>query len=369
MDYKKRFENIRLINASDNRYEKISSIGRGSFGQVFKAVHVSTKIPVAIKISVLSKKGLNAYKKKGVFSPEEYTFQLLTNVLLKKRRTQNFLFVFGLDIIDNCTISLSTRLYTGGCYSMTMELADFQLSEVSFDDEKLQQNIFFQLLTALYTLQDRFSILHNDIKAENILISKTSPGGTWDYKIESKSYYVENMGFVAIISDFGVSRSFDPAYTLDGYLGERNAYVKNGRFEPFTTDYFLSADKNGKYKKVDPYPFKWKTGSGTRNRFHKRYSHPDLKELPPFEFFYDIQDLIRTFIGGKRLSQPSHHKGLTLAKNFHKKLESYRIERNFYSTRWELDSVKFFLASYMIKDFSFSGRTGKILESFDDGKV
>lgn len=357
-----------LINLKsiDTQLINIDAIGSGSFGQVFRAIHQKFLLPLALKKTLLTVKERNNYKKKNIH-PQEYTFLLMIKDLLTSKKTQNFLFVYGIFYDENCTVALNTKTKTSFCSITLMELADCSLSAV-FIKENLQYNIFFQILSALYSLEKYYSILHNDIKAENILLKNTPSGGCWEYVADGRSYFVENLGFVALVTDFGVSRSFDPKYTTDGYLGERNAYIKNGMFEPFETNYFLSIDnKTGKLTKTKPYSFRWEEGKGTRNRFHKRFSYPSLAFLPPFEFFYDIQDLIRTFLGGKRLSQPDFHKGMPFLSNkFKEKLIEYRVERNFYSTKWKLNSIIYFSAKYMIREFihQFKNPSDKIIDRF-----
>lgn len=368
-----RFSKYQILSngkLSIKNVKEVSVIGNGSFGQVFQSIHTPSNNLLAVKKTKLSIKGRNCLKKNIPFESDEYKIHLYVNEILLERRSQNFLFVYGKTIVENCNIVLNTKSYQTYCHFLFLEIADGSLADLPLHQEQLQYNIFFQLLTALQVLQSRYSFLHNDIKTENILILRTTPGGLWEYVIDGNTYYVKNLGYVALISDFGVSRSFDPRYTLDGYLGERNAFVKDGKFSPLETDCYLSRDdKTGKITKLKPQLLNWESPMvGTRNKFYKRFSFPkELDILPPFEFFYDLQDLIRMFIGGKRLSQPEKHKGIDfLTESFKKKLETYRISRNFYNTKWSADSVLFFLASFMIKEFStyFSEQTEKVINRF-----
>jgi 2-cysteine adaptor domain./Protein kinase domain. len=336
-------------------------IGSGSFGQVFSGVF--RNVHIAAKQSLLSIKERNevmrniAAGQKTLFNkcyPNEYRFQVLTQKLLDDNKSQNFLNIYGLSFCKDGEITLHNRLKKGSCYITFMELADESLSSVSLRTEQTHCNMLFQLLAALHILQKIYSILHNDIKAENILIKRIPPGGVWEYVIQNKSYFVANIGFIALINDFGVSRSFSPDYTLDGYLGERNAVIEDGKFVPFKMDYFLTID-NGKLSKEKPYYFNWKVrNSGTRNRFHKKLTYPsnmDSQYIPPFEFFFDLQDIVRMFIGGKRLFQPGYHKAISSDAQFIQKLRKYCKETMLLTTQWPLDSVKFFLAGAMLEDF------------------
>jgi Protein kinase domain. len=356
---KNRFDRFNRI-IKNPRFEELTSIGKGSFSEVFLGLHSDTRISVAIKKSRTRKKT----------SPDEYKIHLMINQLLLGKCSQNFLFVYHMEM-NTCTISLSSKSYNGLCYYLFLELADQSLPQLHM--ERLQVNVFFQILTALNIIHTKYSLIHNDIKSENILILKVKQGGFWKYVINNESYFVENLGYIAFVSDFGVSRSFDPNYSLDGYLGERNAFVRNGKFEPFITDSFLSIDdKTKNLTKTKPYYFPWaQKDSGTRNRFCKKFPYPNsFDNLPPFEFFYDLQDLVRIFLGGKRLSQPGFHDGMPLSDRLKQKLEEYKTTKGLFNSKWELDSVKLFIAEEMIKDFCiefdyFRQKTTNIIDKFE----
>jgi hypothetical protein len=64
-------------------------------------------------------------------------------------------------------------------------------------------NLFFQVVAGLISMQHHFGMMHTDFHSRNILVHKVQPGGYWKYIINDKSYYVPNLGFVALISDFG----------------------------------------------------------------------------------------------------------------------------------------------------------------------
>lgn len=358
-------------------------LGSGSFGQVYKATFSgSTKdYIIAAKQSFLSTKEKNsinkaiAAKQKTLmesYYPGEYRFHILLKEALENKLTQNFLFVYGMTFCKMCSLTLNKKNKEGFCSVTLMEMADGDLRDwerdirhktSSLEYNSLLENILFQILSAVYVLQKVFSLLHNDIKAENILIKRIASGGYWKYIIEGETYFIPNMGVIALIADFGVSRSFDLKYSLDGYLGERNAKIVDGKFQPFVTSFFLSFQK-GKLQKMKPSQFNWvNRQSGTRNRFHKTIGNFNKKFMlsdlyPPFEFFYDLQDVVRLFLGGKRLSQPQSHNGLYVSEHIKKLLEPYYIENSLYNSSWSFESVKYFLASYMIKDL-FSSWTVK----------
>ena len=79
-----------------------------------------------------------------------------------------------------------------------------------------------------------------------------------------------------------------------------------------------------------------KIGGGTLNLFTKKKTPEtnipvDLNntfEFPPFDFFNDIQDIIRVFIGGEAMTQSKAHKPIyNLDKSFEKILKRGYAEK------------------------------------------
>jgi hypothetical protein len=83
--------------------------------------------------------------------------------------------------------------------------------------------------------------------------------------------------------------------------------------------------------------------------FNKRSENKitnDVNRFPPFEFFWDIQDILKLFVGGKHSVQNFTHKPLkNLSKNLFKKIKKQVKERLKYS----VTSVKNVLAIEMLK--------------------
>ncbi len=85
----------------------------------------------------------------------------------------------------------------------------------SNNDERLWKNAIEQMYMAIATLHS-IGIIHNDTNNGNFLYYKIQPGGCFRYIINGKNYYIENMGYLWVIWDFGVSnriyRIFDYMY-------------------------------------------------------------------------------------------------------------------------------------------------------------
>jgi hypothetical protein len=64
-------------------------------------------------------------------------------------------------------------------------------------------NAFFQIITAIYTVQKQFGLQHLDMHAENILVKKIPKGGYFKYIINGIEYNVPNLGYLFVINDYG----------------------------------------------------------------------------------------------------------------------------------------------------------------------
>jgi hypothetical protein len=199
-------------------------------------------------------------------------------------------------------------------------------------------------MAGLHAIQLHGQIMNFDVKSDNILFYNVEPGGYWHYIIHGQDFYVPNFGKLFVINDFGISRPMSPTFPLykseqdtTFRLGSRYAIVKNNKFVPLNS--MLTVSRTGEVKQA---PFiKWgamrvsKGGqysmeretseiidvdtelhSKTKKFLRKKniptdstnpefFLYPEV--IPPFEFYNDTQDAIRTFIGGKRSTQRGNH--------------------------------------------------------------
>ena len=72
-------------------------------------------------------------------------------------------------------------------------------------------------------------MLHTDLHIGNILVQKVKSGGYWIYKLDGVDYYLPNLGYIFIISDFGFSWIPNKLY-ISWYYKDRLKYItKNGQ--------------------------------------------------------------------------------------------------------------------------------------------
>jgi serine/threonine protein kinase len=216
-----------------------------------------------------------------------------------------------------------------------MEPASTDLESYRADElhVETQYNMIQQLLLAVYAIKSVYGIYHRDIKLANVLIKRIQPGGYFAYVINSKPYYIKNSGIFLCLADFGVATSFMPiretTKLTNNRYGSRNAEIMTDKttgelyYKPITCNYNAYRDKKGKGIRSKATPRIWfdeRTNSrivGTTNQFVKgvdiKPNTPvvltDTVRFPPFEFFNDIQDVLRMFASGKRMLQPGNHPG------------------------------------------------------------
>ncbi|EFX73753.1 cyclin-dependent kinase 9-like [Daphnia pulex] len=158
-----------------NKYEKMAKIGQGTFGEVFKARHKKTKKIVALKKVLMEneKEGfpITALREIRILQllKHENVVNLIEICRTKVTQLNKFKSTFYL-VFDFCEHDLAGLLSNAN--------VKFSLGEI----KKVMQ----QLLNGLYFIHSN-KILHRDMKAANVLITKSG---------------------VLKLADFGLARAF-----------------------------------------------------------------------------------------------------------------------------------------------------------------
>lgn len=340
-------------------------ISENWFGDVYKADIIGRRhiIPVVVKESFLTDIEQKSTRSDRHSYSEDFRILSWTNQLLDKIKCPNFLFSYDTAECeckcdandDNEQQCIKDGNKIKACYVSFYEPADIPLSLIInqlTDAEK--QSITYQLFTALHSLQKYYVLLHGSINPDTILIKYVRSGGCIEYIVNGDMYVVKNVGIIPFLTDFGDSKSFSPVYSGNSkYIsyGTRNAIVQDNNLIPIKCKYSVI---NGEI--INAPLIHWNDGSdigisSTNNHFDSisvnlQPSIPiDLNngtKYPPFEFFYDIQDLVITIIG----SHNSNHKSFVRRLQQILKIDHFPYTIN--------DSVKYLLADYALKSIYLS---------------
>jgi hypothetical protein len=96
------------------------------------------------------------------------------------------------------------------CLLVLNELADGDLKMYILQKKRiwtfsLIDNCLFQIVVGLYAIEKYFDANHNDLHWGNVLVHEIKPGGAWEYKINGEIYTIENLGYIFVLWDFGMS--------------------------------------------------------------------------------------------------------------------------------------------------------------------
>ncbi len=73
-------------------------------------------------------------------------------------------------------------------------------------DEKIWKNIYEQIFMSIFAYHSIFLEFHNDTHFKNFLYRKIQPGGCFCYIINGEKYYIENLGYILMLWDYGNSQ-------------------------------------------------------------------------------------------------------------------------------------------------------------------
>jgi hypothetical protein len=338
-----------------NKYIKIKKkIGSGDWGNVFSGCLKSDffcKRKFAIKMSRITDSDFeNPYSDTSFSWNEIWILKDIITPIIENNICPNLPLYMDTFLCNKCDFIYKGKQKVHPCITNIVELASGDLKKYfslpTISDDQLYSALF-QIMAGLHALQMVGQIFINDIKAANILYYDVKPGGYWHYKINNKHFYVPNYGHMFILNDFGVSKLYNPNFQLYPKqktnvfnLGSRYAININEKFHPIEAGYEFKSDsikktidvlwkdkQSEKFSKGATYNIDRKTGqvicSDTKLTFLQKsylfkngintnstswdfFEHPYI--IPPFEFYNDVQDVLRTFVGGKRSSQKGNHK-------------------------------------------------------------
>jgi hypothetical protein len=91
--------------------------------------------------------------------------------------------------------------------------------------KELLINSLEQIFISILTFHKKFNYSHNDCHWGNFLYHKIKPGGYMHYKINNKDIYIENLGYLWIIWDYGFINSLTKNNKFIDYSRVINAFI------------------------------------------------------------------------------------------------------------------------------------------------
>lgn len=348
-------------------------IGTGDWGNVYSAClagDTQCKRQFAIKMSrITNEEFKDPYSESGMAWYEIWMLKDIIKPIVAKNLCPNLPVFIDTFLCDKCDFIFRKGDVQHPCIITVMELAQSDMRDYFKFKPQSDEEIYsalFQIMAGLHAIQMSGQILNRDIKSKNILVYDVKPGGYWHYKIGKNDFYVPNFGKMFILNDFGVSTLYDPNFQLypnktkkTFNLGSRFAINIDGIFSPIeaSTEYHMDSmrktrqvqwiDSNtgeihktsyGANYKLDretgvvidtrtvltplQKAYLFKNGVPTNPKKWSFFEHPNI--IPPFEFYNDVQDTLRMFVGGKRSVQSGNHTIFpTISKNVKKVIEPY----------------------------------------------
>lgn len=377
-----------------NKFLKLEEmLGSGDYGNVYLATMGNFKF--AIKLAKLKPGAVdNPYSR---YNSSWYEILIMKDILrpmIQDHICPNLPLLIESFVCNKCTLTIRKETKEQPCITTITELANGSIRDFFKYHEPEPEEIYsalFQVMAGLHAIQLHGQIMNYDVKADNILFYNVTPGGYWVYVIHGKEYYVPNLGKLFVVNDFGISRPMSPDFQLyrtetdeTFRLGSRFAMVKKGKFWPITSN--VNPDHQGNLHKSstiswdsgketqgsqyrlwkesqevmdndtifskDQISFLSKQGLSTDPKGKDYFMNPEI--IPPFEFYNDLQDAIRTFIGGKRTTQKGDHKRYpVITDDIFKRMNKFNGKgENMNSLTFSKDPSEV-LAGYFIEKFFY----------------
>lgn len=393
-------------------------IGTGDWGNVYSAhLQKDTKSnrPFALKMSRITESDYNnPYTETSSSWYEIWMLKDIIRPLIISNTCPNLPLYFDTFLCNKCDLTFRKGNATHPCIITIMELSSGDLRNLfkySYLSENELNSALFQIMAGVHAIHMSGQILNNDIKASNILYYNIKPGGYWHYRIDGVDFYVPNYGKLFVVNDYGVSTLYNPNFQLypnkdkqTFNLGSRYAININEKFSPisastefrnnslkdtFEIKWGNNIKSNGANYKLDrktgkvinsntilshkQKSFLFRKGITTNPKSWNFFEHPYY--IPPFEFYNDVQDVLRMFTGGKRTTQKGDHCVYPhTPPEFIKKLKPYKgLGVNAKQHEFSLETFHVLAGSFIKKFFTETcnytlKRSGKKINYFNMDK-
>lgn len=172
-------------------------LAKGGSGEIFKKyiIHRNTEIEMALKFVNTDK--FFHYKKYNYKNKtwKEYIILKKCNKLIKQHVTQHLPIIYDMNVCEQNNTAIFYNELASGDF---LDWCQQPHSDIEW------KSLLFQVWIAVYCLQIKLQLVHNDLRISNILFHKTEKSNAYiKYTINNTNYYLPNTGYVFMISDFG----------------------------------------------------------------------------------------------------------------------------------------------------------------------
>lgn len=207
-------------------YKQIGS--KSAYGSVFKS-KTNNKNPIQLAVKVM--KNIKEHIR------EVKLLKLCTNYVINKD-TPHLPIMYNQFECDEKTINnfLPKTINNEKYLIVLNELAGGDLYKFIHNSDniynnKLYLNTFIQIFISIFTFHKKIKYVHTDCHGGNFLFHRIPSGGYIKYSIFGKTYYLENMGYLWVIWDYGLANNIMLGYeNYKDYLRILHAFmnVKDG---------------------------------------------------------------------------------------------------------------------------------------------
>ena len=136
------------------------------------------------------------FKRKKAFE-NEMCIEIASSLLLTQCIIQ--------DICPHFPFTYSVNVEQGVVTHDMQLLQGVTLGRWSQSSRKTQEwfSVIFQILVALYCMQEHFGMIHDDLHDENVMVTKCTKATVFEYHIRGRKYHVPLYGNFVQIIDFG----------------------------------------------------------------------------------------------------------------------------------------------------------------------
>ena len=117
------------------------------------------------------------------------------------------------------------------------ELAENDCSnftKIYYKDDKIIWNALVQIILSIMFFHKYINAFHRDAHSGNFIYHQTVPGGFYHYNIYGVDFYLENIGFLWVIWDFGLIQPFSNSKTINNNkygVGDSNTLINIDYFK------------------------------------------------------------------------------------------------------------------------------------------